>query len=874
MNERIILAPGLNGNELIKSLALNGINCFGTRIVGAGELARIAFMRSGISISEEFIDSIEQTAIVAEVVKEVAYFKNPTLVDIRNLVSAINRMRSLVSGQDEAGVLQETLSKGIFMAKNNALLDVYSRYIQSVNNRNAVDSIMLIRKAIAECSEINAEFVVLEEYPLNPLQKELLNKISGGVFKTISINSLFDVTDKPIKISGYKNCYGASNEVETILTDIYSGKKVDECTVAVTDPATYGQLFFDYALLYDIPMTFGCGIPIMNSNPAKLLNLYSIWMTTGFFGSAAIKTMLHSDAFDICKLKTILPQAEDGFNWSVFYDVLGQIRFTNDGKTNSERLEKFKKALSEDEAVLDKTDARACKLMEQKKQCIPFLEVMAGELAEDTMDFIEKYSLIRIGDTSNSKSLLMKLDFAALNEIKEQMMLINEVDLDMTKDEIIQGILKRNVLIQQSAPGKLHVTSVERAITSVRKNMYICGLSATKYPGSPKENYLLLDDDLKLFGAEADRYTSEGRIKEKKERLTKLIKLSSMLGSNIYVSYAGLNVSELKSENASSMIYELFKNEYGDNVTSEQLSENITKVEYFEPGLSIGRFIGKEYVDGSFIVPHTHNREMRWPEQGFEREFSPSALDAYVGCPKKFFLSNIMRLSAPDEEDPFVIVPLNEEGTMAHSLMELLADDPDMPLEQFKKLSGEYFDRYVDEHPPLITKNIENQRTLFIEMMENAYSTNPKREVVLKEEDIHCMHETGIKIHGFPDRVERLEDGTCLIVDYKTGNKVKHVENDPYTCLQVLVYAYLMENAGYKISGCEYRYIRLGQTVKCAWDEETQRGLSEILAEFKRNMRFGEFRLNVLSEEDIKEGANDPCRYCKYGSVCGKEAEV
>ena len=47
--------------------------------------------------------------------------------------------------------------------------------------------------------------------------KELLDKLSGGVFKTISINSLFDVPDKPIKISGYKNCYGASNEVETIL---------------------------------------------------------------------------------------------------------------------------------------------------------------------------------------------------------------------------------------------------------------------------------------------------------------------------------------------------------------------------------------------------------------------------------------------------------------------------------------------------------------------------------------------------------------------------------------------------------------------------------------------------------------------------------
>ena len=154
MKERIILAPGLNGNELIKNLALNGINSFGTRIIGAGELARIAFMHSGISVSEELIDSNEQTAIIVKIVKNVDYFKNLTLVDIRNIASAINRMRSLVSGQDEEGALQDTLSKGIFWAKNNALLEVYSQYIEILNDRNAIDSTMLIRKAIAECRNI------------------------------------------------------------------------------------------------------------------------------------------------------------------------------------------------------------------------------------------------------------------------------------------------------------------------------------------------------------------------------------------------------------------------------------------------------------------------------------------------------------------------------------------------------------------------------------------------------------------------------------------------------------------------------------------------------------------------------------------------
>ena len=874
MKERIILAPSLNGNELTKNLSLHGINSFNTRMLSAGELARIALLRSGITITEDFIDENEQVVIIAEAVKGIEYFKNPSFVDIRNIAFAINRMRCLVSEWDEEKVLNETLGKGIFKTKNDALLEAYKRYIQTLKDKDAVDSILLIRKAIAEASALDAEFVTLLEYLPNPLEEALLQKVSGGKeISSISITTLFDAADKSIKNISYKNCYGASNEVETILTDIYSGKNVDECTVAVTDTVTYGQLFFDYAVLYDIPMTFGCGIPIMNSNPAKLLNLYYSWMTDGFFGAEAIKTLLNSEAFDMSKLTAILPKPEDGFSWNIFYEVLGQVKFRNESEIeNLNKVDRFKKALSEDEALVDKTDPKACKTIALKKLCIPFLEVMAKELALDTVEFISKYSYIRIGDTSCSKALLMRLDFEALNEIKEQMMLINKVDVPMTKEDIILSILKNNILVQQNAPGKMHVTSVDGAITSIRKNIFIAGLSATKYPGSPKENYLLLDDDLRLFGSSAERYTSVGRIENKKNRLFELARLASMLDSSICVSYSGLNVSELKSENASSLIYELFKEEHGSNVTSEQLKEHITKIGYFEPGLSISRLIGKEYINGTFIITNEHNREKRWPEQTFEREFSPSALEMFVGCPKAFFLKHIMNLSAPDDDDPFEIISPRAEGTLAHSLMELLADEPNMSLDDFKVKAGEYFDRFIDEHAPLISKNVEPKKTLFVEMMENAYNTDPKprREVVLKEEDIHCEHEVGIKLHGFPDRVERLEDGTCLIVDYKTGNKIKHIQNDPNTCLQVLIYAYLMEKMGYKISSCEYRYIRLGQTVTCDWNEDTKNGLAMVLNQFKHDMRFGEFYTHVPNPDD--KDAIDPCKFCKYGTVCDKEA--
>ena len=635
MKQRIILAPGLNGNELTKTLALHGVNCFNTKVVGAGELASIALMQSGITISEEFLDMNEEMAIVAETIKNIDYFVNTSFSDVGSIVSALQRMRCLVPDQNESDVIKERLtsSEVIFTEKNKALLVVYKRYMQILKDKNCIDSVLLIRKAIAECSAIDAEFITLEEYPLNPLQEALLQKVSGENVTQSSINALFSASDTPIKIKGYKNCYGASNEVETALADIYAGKKCDECTVVLTDSVTYGQLFFDYALLYDIPMTFGSGIPIINSNPAKLLFLYYNWRTNGFYGVTAVKNILSSDSFDKIRLDEELPETPDGFSWTTFYNVLGQIRFTEDEDTNIERLEKFKAALAEDIALVDKNDLKACKTVHLKELCIPYLEVMAKVFALDPVEFIKKYSRIRIDNP-----LLFKLDTAAVKEIEDQLKTIFMVDPEQSLNEIIPAILKTSILSQQSAPGKIHVTTVERAITSIRKNVYILGLSATKFPGSPREDYLLLDDDLRLFGEAAERYTSSERIKNRTKRLMDLIRLASKLGSSIQISYSGLNVSELKKENASSIIYELFREEHGSDVTAEQLDKQITKVEYFEPGISIGRYIGKEYVDGNFIITHHHDNEERWPEQTLEREWSPSALEVYMNCARAFYL--------------------------------------------------------------------------------------------------------------------------------------------------------------------------------------------------------------------------------------------
>ena len=859
MKEIIILAPGLNGNELIKNISLHGINSFNTRIVSTGELARLALMRSGISISEHFLDSTEEMAFISEAIKGITYFGTPSYSDVKNIALAIRRMRSFISDQDESAVLKATLQKGIFKAKNEALFIAYELYIQSLEDKKYIDSVMLIRKAISESAPIDAEFIVLEEFPLNPIATALLNKASNGTFEQISIKSLYKASDNPLKISSIKNCYGASNEVETILADIYSDKKLDECSVAVTDPGTYGQLFFDYALIYDIPITFGCGVPIINSNPAKLLSLYYQWTTTGFFGADALKKMLFNKVFNRSKLVELFPEQDEDFRWSRFYQYLGDICFTNVKKDNHAKMDAFAKAVEAEAKYMVEGESKEYREYVYKVKCIPLLEIMADELALPAEVFVSKYSYIRNDDSKISTKMLKALDMASNSTIYNELASIRKTGASQTEEDTILNILKLNVMSQSSKPGHLHVTSIDRAISSIRSHLYIAGLSASKYPGSPKENYLLLDFDLDLFGEGAKNQKSDERVERKIKVALQLAELASDLGSDIQVSYSGLNVAELKRDNASSLIYELYRRMSGAGASFDDLEKATTKVDYFEPAISASRLIGKAYIEGKKINHNELEPDDSLYKWNLDKAYAPTTLETFFACPRRFMLNQILGISEPDDVDPFEVMPAKVFGTIAHSLMEHLSDDFSMTLPEFLDLSRAFFDRALDQNPPLIPDKVEAVRTEFLEMMENAFNTDPHNEVVLKEEDIHCEHSTGVKLHGFPDRVERLKDGTYWIVDFKTKRRVEHVEDDFSSCFQIIVYAYLMESLDpkIKVSGGEFRYIRLGQTVTCKYDELMKKQLEFALTQFKEALLEGHFPCSM-----------GDCTYCKFAGNC------
>lgn len=837
----ILIAP--SGPTLLKSLAAHGVSTMNLRIMNPGELARFALMQSGVPIPETFLNANDEVPIIAEAVMGESYFKSASYSDMKDIAAAIRKARLLIS-KEEAKTMEACLSKGCFPEKNRALLSVYEKYMKTLDAQNAVDAVALIRKAIEKCAPLNAEILTLKEYPLKPLENELVSVLSEGKAKETTLRELYRVAEQPLTIDSIKNCYGAPNEVETIISDVYSNHKLDECIVAVTDSGTYGQLFFDYSVLYDLPVTFGTGIPIINSNPAKLLVLYHRWIAGGFFGKDALMAMLSDETFLRSALFDQFPN-KDQLRWDDYYQVLGNLRLTNDSFVNRARIDAYKRN-------------------GEKKELLPALEVTANELALSVEEFIYKYAFIRRKGNSIISSLLSRLDLAAVNAIYDELKTIRSTGFSNSLDDIIAAVFRKNVLTEGSVPGKLHVTSVEKAAYSLRSNLYVAGLSASKYPGSPREDHLLLDRDICAFGPEAKAFTSEGRVNRKKDVMESLVHLAASMGSKIRISYAGLNVSELKKDNESSLIYELFQETKGGAATTKDLEDFTVKVGYFEPAISASRSVGEAFNRGDHILTsETQLYDLPSPiSWRMDKEYSPSTLTTFFGCPRRFMLTKIIGIQEPEEDDPFEVISAAESGTLAHSMMEYLGADSTVSKDKFLSHCAKCFDEFIEVNPVLIQRNAEAEKEQFLEMMETAFDSDPRNEILLEEEDMHAVHECGIKVHGRIDRVERLEDGSSLIVDFKSGRNLSHKPDDIDSCFQGALYAYIMEKNGHRVSGAEFRYLRRGESVSCKYDDEIKLALANKLAYFKECMENGTFPATP---------GEDNCKYCKLAAICTKE---
>ncbi len=852
MRETLILLPGASGTELIRSLTRYGRNTIAFRIVGSVELARIALLRSGIAITSVFIPRKDEPTVIDSFLRKIPYFENTSFSDAESMAAVLSSLRALVP-EDESNVIHTRLSNGEFLKKNEALSKVYDRYLTKLAEAGMIDTVGLIRKAMSESGSLDSDILTLKEYPLSPLEKALAEKLSGGNVRESSLTELFRAEPKPLRSAVFSECYGASNEVRDIVSFIFrNGIPLDHCTVAVAETIGYAELFHDLSAEYDIPMSFGCGLPITVSDPARLLKLYHTWNTSGYRGIDALSALIMSEAFDRRHLQEALPEGRQisRVEWKEIIAAAGSLRLSANAGTNRQKLAGYASAL-------EKTEYRSEEHKGQALYVLSCLQFLAGEMEKGPAYLIRTYAKIREGAAG-------RIDRSAVTVIAGMIEAYLQFSDSGDIDEIIPAILNKTVSSENSREGHLHVCGISGAMAAPREYLFVAGLSAANFPGSPTENYLLLDSDYRLFGVEPQVPTSSVRIFRKKQDLENLLHLAAALGLKVRLSYSSYDLAALKEVNPSSAL-----NEIADAVKAsgqeEPSAQTFRHVGFFEDRISRHSAIGMAYRDGKSVAADAPP-SFGSPAAGeaADASWSPSAIDDFFNCPRHFFLTGILGIEEPEEDDPFEVIHAVEVGMLAHSLMEQLGKDHPQK-DAFLKLAGEAFDRFLLSRPPVHPEDAEREKKWFLRMMQNAFETDPGMDIVLSEEKKTVTHPVGITLRGIPDRVERTKDGRYLIVDFKTGRRINHKKDDIATCLQVLIYAYMMEQSGYDIAGCEYRYIRSRKTVTCRYDDEMKAKLAERLTEFRTALRSGDY---PCAESE------DSCRWCKLRSICGRDRKA
>ena len=862
LKSTIVLTNSVDESEKIKSLSSFNNATFDLRYMSALELAEYLLQLSGISYQETFIENDELAAIIYNKIRGISYFELFTYNDVLNLVRTLEDLRyQIVNDEEETFFAKLPMDK--FVAKNSALKDAYKIIGKTLKDNSYIDEVGIIRLALKEIkSQSDIEFVRYEKSHLRPLELALLNKAAGKEILETKINE----ESKPLVIKRYTKAFGQSNEIEDILNYIYENNiPFDQCLIASAEESSYANILSNYRDLLKAPITIGVGKLITSTNPGKVFALLDDWKQNHYRYEYLLK-LVNSESFNKEQLREDLNLPEDlaplnegldkknQIDLDVITEIVGRLKVNFEEKELNlkkyEAYESLVKKYFEEKYDIENTKSRIKSMGHVKK----FIEIINQGL----YNFIERYALVKD----------QKVDDSALVRILKMISFEDKygVSYNDGRDLLFQQKISR----EKPQPGSLYFTSISRAASCLRKYLFITGLSSNNFPGSSKENPLLLDRDYLPFGV---KDASNREITNNKENYDALLEEAKKYDVEIHLSWASYNSESLKAQNSSSVVFETYKEENGQDKTLASFEKEFSNlkyryIEYFDSALLPISDVGKALQNNKTnSVPELEEKE----EQNIAveslkgRAFSASALTTFAKCQYMFYLQYVLGVSQPEDIDVFEVIPANEYGTMAHDLLEHL-NKSKTSLDEFLVKAGNRFDEYLVFNPSDNPALVQKSRKEFVKMMQNAYEMEEKSKTALSEHDEYCTHKlTGIRIHGFPDSVIKNTDETYRIVDYKTGRKVKHFVDDIPSMIQCTVYAYVLANRlGLNVTSFEYRYLknkaRVFSTDKDFTMKDHYDHLDEVLEKLKTAIETGHF-------EDAEKSE---CGHCYFKDVCTK----
>ena len=850
MTSKIVVSNNISENEKLKSLALLNEPSFDLRFMSPYYLAEYLLQLSGISYSETFVKNDRLSAYLYQDIRNIGYFSKFSYNDILGLIETIQDVRYHIINQEDETFI-EKLPVDQFIKKNQAIKQAYELIKNYLKDNNLIDEVGVIRFALKHASPIkDIEIVKYELSHLRPLENYLIDFASGHKVNESKICP----TDKPLRIEKYTKAFGQSNEIEDIISFIYKyNLSFDDCVIASADGVNYANILNNYKDLLNLPVTIGLGKKLTETNPGKLF-FSLVELEDNLYHKVYWKDIFSSDAFnveqfkldiqfplDLEELNTDLPRKEQ-ISFEKLIDLVGDLKLSFDVNLNNKKISDYETLLNK--YTLDKYNEKNTLM---RVRTLPYLKSIADILSKGKIYFLNQYTFLKD----------LKVDQCALDKV---VLMLSFAKYGVSHVDIINQIKMEKTSRETPQKGTLYFTTISKALSCLRKNLFIVGLSSSNFPGKNTENPFILDRDYQAFG-ELENSTRE--IRNNKDDYFALLEAAKKHNVHVCLSWASYNEETLKSQNSSSVVFETYKLENGNDKTindfENEFINNSAKyryIEYFDHDLLPMNIIGKAIVEDKEInyleLEEKSDEDLSVPvnEMLGDHAFSASAVTNYAKCPYLFYLQNILGLESERELDLTEIIPANDSGTLAHDLLEHL-DKKAIDKKTFLTRANQRFNEYLIFHPTENLSLAELARKDFVEMMENAYDMESDIEVETAEKDYYCTHyESGVRIHGLPDKIYRLKNNHFVVVDYKTGSRVKHDVTDPASMVQCTIYSYIFEH--YKkysvVDGFEYRYIKTGDRVFSGDLNYTMtdhyNNLTEILRNLKKSLETGDFEPN------------------------------
>jgi ATP-dependent helicase/nuclease subunit B len=276
------------------------------------------------------------------------------------------------------------------------------------------------------------------------------------------------------------------------------------------------------------------------------------------------------------------------------------------------------------------------------------------------------------------------------------------------------------------------------------------------------------------------------------------------------------------------------------------------------------------------------------PRDNPQRAVSPTQLQTLGTCPLRYHLRYVLRAKKPDDPEfsPEQWLSPIDKGSLLHSvyqraLEDVAGDGLDIAADGFEVRVMDILDDEVDRMRALLPPpgesvfrleydNLREDARAFVAMVREEKREFVKFELAFGERgtppvELQLPDGRRLNVTGRIDRVDRLPDGSLVVVDYKTGSSFSFTEKsriyDGGRRLQHALYAKAAEQLfGARVARAEYHFpSRKSQNHRAKFEAEQLKfgmQLVSTLLDFVANGWF------------IPTNVADDCKFCDYALAC------